>query len=441
MKKAKFVLVLLVILSSFFLVSYNPTGALQRKYETGRIDSPDFEETDTTPAEEKETVEAGDRIARRLLQEKHRHSEQGDMYVPLPAGPRVFDTSPVSARGIYVTGNTAGHAGRFRELLHLVETTELNAMVIDVKNDHGRLTYSSNIDFVQEVGADNNPPAPGLAALVRDLNRRGIYTIARLVTFRDPFMGAVKPDWTIQNENGQPWVDSSGKRWMDPYRHRYWEYNVAIAKEAALMGFDEIKFDYVRFPALAKERRGELVLPEGDERSRDQIIADFLEYADNQLEDYHVRLSADLFGVVTSRWSEANNIGQSWEKIAPHVDYKSPMIYPSHYQDGYFGFELPDAHPAGTVRRALEEAIERNKNIEKSAHLRPWLQGFTAHWLTGSTNYGPRQIRQQIEATRRLGINEYLIWNSSNRYNRNAFIPAGSLRSESEALKDGESES
>ena len=440
MKNAKVVLVLLVVFSSFFLVSYNPSGALQRKYRTGRIDQPAADETSDTEGS-RETTQPDDQIARRLVEEKQRHAEQGDMYVPRPAGPRVFDTSPVSARGIYVTGNTAGHSGRFRELLQMVETTELNSMVIDVKNDHGRLTYPSNIDFVQKIGADNHPPVSDMAALVRDLNRRGIYTIARLVTFRDPFMGAVEPDWTIQNENGEPWVDSSGKKWMDPYQRRYWEYNLAIAKEAALMGFDEIKFDYVRFPALSAERRGDLVMPAADDRSRDRVIADFLDFADSQLEDYHVRISADLFGVVTGRWSEGNNIGQSWEKIAPHVDYKSPMIYPSHYQGGYFGFEMPDANPAGTVRRALEEAIERNRQLDKSAQLRPWLQGFTAHWLTGSINYGPRQIRQQIEATRRLGIDEYLIWNSSNRYNRNAFLPPGSRRSQLEPPEDEDSES
>ncbi|MGM0380533.1 MAG: putative glycoside hydrolase [bacterium] len=425
MKTGKAVLIFLVI-SSFLLVSYNPPGTLQSKYETGRIEKENFSEE--TESDTRSVPK--DNIARRLLLEQNRRGKQGDLYVPLPAGPRVFDTSAVKARGIYVTGNTAGHSGRFRELLHLVETTELNSMVINVKNDHGRLTYPSNIDFVQEIGADNSPPVSNLRALVNELNNRGIYTIARLVVFRDPYLAEKKPGWAIQNSSGDPWYDGSGKAWMNPYREELWRYNVAIAREAALLGFDEIQFDYIRFPALSAEKRKNLHLPGKDGRRRDEVIGEFLKFANLQLEDYKVKISADLFGIATSRWDEANNIGQSWAKIAPHVDYKSPMIYPSHYQNGYFNFKVPDANPAATVEKALQAALKKNKKIDNPAKLRPWLQGFTAHWLTGNINYGPRQIRQQIEATRELGIDEYLIWNSSNRYNRNAFIRPEARRSE-----------
>ncbi|MDW7649983.1 MAG: putative glycoside hydrolase, partial [Bacillota bacterium] len=325
-------------------------------------------------------------------------------------------------------GNSAGLEKRFEELLNLVEATELNAMVIDIKNDDGQVTYASDIEIVREVGANKRPSIPDIEAVMDKLREKDIYPIGRLVVFRDPHLPEQRPQWAIQQKGGTGiWRDYKRFGWVNPYEKMVWDYNIAIAKEAALKGFREIQFDYVRFPENAAKVDREAEFPGKDGRTKDEAIEQFLTYAREQLQEYNVHISADVFGVISTAWGDQEQIGQNWEKVSPLVDVISPMIYPSHYGPGYFGFTVPDANPAGTVNRALADAVKRNAPLEDPAVIRPWLQSFTATWVKGYIPYRAREVRQQIDAARELGIDEFLIWNAANRYFQDAFLAANQV--------------
>jgi hypothetical protein len=356
----------------------------------------------------------------------------GPFYVPLPPEEQI-ENPPVKARGLYITGNTVGLTSKFSQLVEMVETTELNALVIDVKNDHGLMTYPSQIEIVKEVGANRNAPVKNMQEVIADLNSRGIYTIARIVVFKDPHLPEQKPEWALHKKTGGVWRDNKGVAWVNPYEQKVWDYNIAIAKEAALMGFKEIQFDYIRFPENA--RRVDLEVNYGENVvAKDEIIEEFLAYAREQLKDYNVHLAADVFGVIATSWGDNDKIGQTWERMTAQLEYICPMIYPSHYGPGYFGFKVPDANPYGTVREALIDSLERNASVKNPGIIRPWLQSFTASWVPGNIKYGAQEVRKQIDAALELGIDEYLIWNASNRYIKEAFLTEEQYQSKAEQL-------
>ncbi len=386
-------------------------------------EEPTEQELEEARRREEEARLEAEKERRRAL-EAARREKLGKFYVPLPAERR--ELSMVKARGLYVTGHSVSHP-RYEKILEMVASTELNALVIDVKDDHGHVTYNSELEIVQELNSNRSHPIRDLKAVVEDLHEKGIYTIARVVVFKDPYLAEKKPAWSITRLEGGLWRDRKGVAWVDPYEQRVWDYNVAISREVALAGFQEIQFDYVRFPENARQVDREAYYPAQNELEKDELIRDFLIYAGERLEDYDVFISADVFGVIATSWGDSDRIGQTWEAVSPHVDIICPMIYPSHYGAGYFGYAVPDANPAGTVHRALLDAIKRNAPLEEPALIRPWLQSFTASWIRGHIRYGPEQIREQIEAALELGIDEYLLWNAGNNYQ-----PAA-LRSEEEA--------
>ena len=312
----------------------------------------------------------------------------------------------VHVRGIYLTGYTAGHRERFEELLRLVDETELNAMVIDIKDDWGKITYRSDVADAVAAGAVEGK-IQDIDQLLRTLRQKNIYPIARIVTFKDPAIVRTRPELAVRNTAGEIWRDRTGAAWLDPYNRETWEYNLAIAREAALKGFREIQFDYVRFPSDGPVRT--IVYPKYDGRGRADVIADFLTYAHKELEPYHVFVSADIFGLITSV-SDDQGIGQVLEKLAGGVDYLSPMVYPSHYALGTFGLPDPDAAPYETVFRSLADAARR-LGEDRKLILRPWLQDFSLR-----NRYGPGEIKSQIRAVEDLGLKEWLLWNAANDY-------------------------
>ena len=374
------------------------------------------DEQDELDEEEKRRLEEQKRQER----EKELKEELGEFFVPLPPLEQE-DNPPVEARGLYLTGHTAGSESRLNEFLDLVEKTELNTLVIDVKDDRGMVTYPSDIEFVNRTGTNRSAPIGDLSELVEKLHERDIYTIARVVVFKDDRVVDEHPEWGLQRKDGVGvWRDNQNIAWVDPYRKEIWDYNVAVAKEAALKGFREIQFDYVRYPDNAP--RVDKEVDYAGDKPKEEVIAEFIKYAKFRLDEYNVYLSADTFGVIATSWGDSDNIGQNWEMIAPLVDYHSPMVYPSHYGPGYFGYSVPDANPRGTIKQALKDALRRNAPLEDPGKLRPWLQAFTASWVRGNIFYGPEEIKEQIEAAYRLGIDEYLLWSSGNNYPEDAFI-------------------
>jgi len=343
----------------------------------------------------------------------------------LLSSPQALDRAkiPVKAKGIYLTGWSAGNSN-FQKLLNLVNETELNAMVIDMKEDEGRVTYQSGIPFVKEVKSDGTRFIRDIDQMMQTLKENHVYTIARIVCFKDPFLAGKKLDWAMQRKTGGVWSDKKGVVWIDPYRKEVWDYNIALAKEAAMKGFDEIQFDYVRFPDNGKKVDQEVAFYQQNGRAKQQVISDFLAYARKELAPYNVYISADIFGLVTSVTDDMG-IGQKWELVSPHVDYVSPMMYPSHYANGTYGLAIPDARPYETIYHGLQDAQKKDQGLkakqQQPATIRPWYQDFTARWVKGHIPYGPREVQAQIKAGRDLGVDEYLIWDAGNSYSEGAW--------------------
>lgn len=330
---------------------------------------------------------------------------------PAPAPPaaepeeKLTWSRPDAVRGIYATGWMAGSAKWFPRLVSFILETQVNAIVIDIKDDEGTLSYKSSVPLARETGADlpkiKDPPG-----LMRTLNQHGIWPIARIVVFKDPHLAKKRPDLAVRDKDGGIWRDHKGMSWVDPNSRVVWKYVVDIAKEAASLGFQEIQFDYVRFTSDGKI--ADCVYPFSKGQEKEDVIRDFLVYARDELKPLKVEVSADIFGLVTSARDDLG-IGQKLEKVAEGVDIISPMVYPSHYAHGSFGLAQPDLHPYETVLRAMADARERL--AETGVQLRPWLQDFSL-----GNPYGRKQIQDQIKAVYDAGLTEWLFWNPGNRY-------------------------
>ena len=409
-----------------------------------KVDNP----VEEGPTQEELDQEAYEKMVeeRRLLEET-RKTELGEFYVPLPAIDQENELVTVEAKALYVTSNVAGfpfnlddieyyknyilalkngesfdesrldQVNKLEKILGIAEATEINALVIDVKNDEGLVAWKSDIEIVNRVGSNWNTPMKDFDTLMNYLKEKEIYTIARIVAFKDPFFAKNNPDHAIQLNSGGIYLDRSGFAWVNPFDQYVWDYVISVSQEAALRGFDEIQYDYVRFPDNAKYYNPITYFPGRNDRDKDEAIRDFLLYAREKLDPYNVHVSADVFGVVTHSWDDKpEDIGQTWRMIANSTEYICPMIYPSHYGSGFYGFNVPDQYPYEVVRTALLEALERNAAQRNPAIIRSWYQGFTATWVKGYIPYEEDAIGKQIAAGVELGLNEYIIWNASNTY-------------------------
>lgn len=332
---------------------------------------------------------------------------------------------PDSVRALYVNGWAAGSRSRMRELIRIAEETEINALIIDVKESDTYLVYdSTGIPLALEIGADQRPGSHWLPALLDTLNRREIYPIARIVVFKDRMLAEAKPEFAIRDSAGQVWKDNSGAPWVNPYDRRVWDYNIAIAREALGMGFAEVQWDYVRFPDVTASQRSRMVYPGSEGRTREDAIRDFIVHSREQLRPYDVPITADVFGLVTYMDSDVG-IGQNWEKLAPVTDVLLPMVYPSHYYAGMYGFQAPNAHPYEIVRISMQDAVERSAHLEAqgitTAEVMPWLQAMSAPWVD-DIQYGPAHLREQIQASYDAGLRSWALWNPGSRYD--PFLPA-----------------
>ena len=321
------------------------------------------------------------------------------------------------ARGIYVTGNSLGLGWRFEQFLEETENSVINAWVVDVKDDHGTFTYKSSIDYVNEFEQDRQVKVRDFQQAMDQLAENDIYPIARIVAFKDVIAATSGPDWAIQTHEGEIWRDNKNDAWLNPYDRRTWDYLVDIAKEAATKGFKEIQYDYVRFPTDGP--RDQIDYGEaGEQETKYEAIAAFLQYAREELRPYGVYVSADIFGLVPIVEDDMR-LGQHLETLTTATDILCPMAYPSHYAMGTFGVRLPDLDPYTIIYETMIKAVERIEAVEtddRKATLRPWLQDFTAVYLGAGyyQRYEEQQIMEQIEATYDAGVNEWLLWNASN---------------------------
>lgn len=339
-----------------------------------------------------------------------------------------FYKEKVEVKGIFLTGGTVNYDERFGQLIKLTNDTVLNAMVIDVKNDSGQLTYKSNVDIAKEIGASDKIIVKDFTEKMEMLLENNIYPIARIVTFKDRKVGAVRPDLVLKTKSGGVWRDSSGNTWLDIYNEESWEYPIQLAEEAALMGFKEIQFDYVRFPTDGNTSN--IDYSYSKDRTRSDAIADFLKHARERVEPLGAYISADIFGDIINVKGDSG-IGQNYEALAVNTDILSPMVYPSHYNLGSYGAAYPNSSPYKIVYGAMKRAVDRMAEIKiddkNKAILRPWLQDFDAGNLKNKYGvnfipYGSEQIKAQIQATYDAGLKEWIFWNAGNKYTNSAFI-------------------
>lgn len=319
-------------------------------------------------------------------------------------------------RAVYVNRFAAQSARKMKKLVALADSTEINALVIDMKDEFGLNFTTTNPAFAKNAGTAG--VVKNLPALLDTLRAHKILAIARLVVFKDSVAAHVHPEWTIRRKDSTIWRDKKGIAWVNPYQHELWDYNIGVAEELAKMGFGEIQFDYIRFPepypSLPRQ-----VFPSSGNTSKPDLLAAFLKEATTRLDKLGVRTTADIFGLVTTV-NGPLEVGQYWEKISPNVDVVLPMVYPSHYPHGDFGIPVPNAEPYKVVSIAVGRAKQRDQKlgIKTPEHIRPWLQAFTL----GKPPYGPEQIEAQKKAVYDSGYDGWVLWNPGSRYE--PFVPA-----------------
>lgn len=319
---------------------------------------------------------------------------------------------PLDVKGLYLT-----HFGVSSKLLReramkLIRETELNSVVIDVKGDRGLLSYKYDIPLARRIGAHKLPTIKNIGSFIADLHRQNIYVIGRIVVFKDDLLANAEPRLAIINKNsGRPWIDNEHLAWVDPFQKEVWDYNLAIAVEAAKAGFDEVQFDYVRFPTDGRISAARYSQPNTSE-NRVKAINTFLETTQKALQPYNVYFSADVFGYTPWNYNDTD-IGQKIDEISQRVDYISLMVYPSGYHLGIPGYLKPVAHPREVVYYTLEKAKKRLGGQAKK--LRPWLQNFR-DYAFDRRSYTGTEISLQIRACQEAGTSGYLLWDPANKY-------------------------
>lgn len=324
-------------------------------------------------------------------------------------------------KAIYLTGWSAGTKSKLESSVENLKANGFNAVVIDIKDEAGRLSYKSTVQTALDIGASQNMIA-NISSTIEFLKENDIYVIGRIVTFKDPLYAKKVSEIAYKKSDGTLWTDYFGNNWPNPYNEASWEYPISLAKEAAQIGFDEIQFDYIRFPSSEGKTKQIAFGFDSDTKTKSQTINSFLERVMTELEEYDVVVSADVFGIITKRNGDFENIGQDFAAIAQIVDVICPMVYPSHYASGEYKLANPDKNPYYTIYYSINDALKRYEEIEntdaKKAVIRPYLQDFTASWLGKGKylTYSTEEVKLQIQACYDLRIASFTLWDPSNKY-------------------------
>jgi hypothetical protein len=323
--------------------------------------------------------------------------------------------TPFKVKALYLTVYGIASKKLRTAALETIAANHMNALVIDVKGDRGIIPFKVDIPLAQEIGAQKLILIKDMPAMVASLKKRGLYLIARIVVFKDDPLAAARPQWAVKTKSGGVFRDREKLRWVDPFRREVWDYNIAIAKAAAKLGFDEIQFDYVRCP----DKKGLVFSQPSNQDTRTAAITGFLEAAHRALAPYNVMVSADIFGYVC--WNlDDTGIGQKISEAVKAVDVVSPMLYPSGYQWGIPHYRNPVQHPYEIVYLSLKRAQERTD--VNPLRFRPWLQAFRDYAFHGG-DFKDARMRTQIAAANKFGASGWMFWNPRNIYPRKFLVP------------------
>ncbi len=347
--------------------------------------------------------------------------------------------TPTPVKAIYMTSWVAGSKALRDKLINLIDITELNSIVIDIKDYTGRISFEVEDPYLKEIGAVEKR-IPDIRSLIATLHQKNIYVIGRISVFQDPHLVKVKPEFAVRRaSDGLIWKDYKGISWLDASSKDVWNYTVALGKESYKDGFDELNFDYIRFPSDGNMK--DIQYLANGHRAKSEVLKDFFSFLRQNLNATDVKLSADLFGMTTTNKDDLN-IGQMLEYALQYFDFVSPMVYPSHYPPSFMGFANPADKPYEVVKFSMDSAVRRaiatsstliladaqpiststkpflyRKESFDQNKLRPWLQDFNL----GAT-YTPAMVRAQISATYDAGLDSWMLWNAGNRYTKEALL-------------------
>ncbi len=340
-----------------------------------------------------------------------------------------YVSTPNPVKGIYMTSWVAGTPSLRNGLVKLIDETELNTIVIDIKDYSGKIVFPVEDNPTLKAFGSEEVRVKDMQGFIESLHKKGIYVIGRIAVFQDAYFVKHRPDLAVKNEVGTAvWKDRKGISWIDPASREYWDYIILITKEARKIGFDEINFDYIRFPSDGNMH--DISYAWSSTTSKALVLKDFFQYLRSNLKNGvqgsilessprrglgELKISADLFGMVTTAKDDMG-IGQILENALPYFDYIMPMVYPSHYPPTFNGFAEPEAHPYEVVHFAMQSAVNRANMASTTPNkLRPWLQDFGLRM-----EYGSAEVRAQIKATNDNGLSSWILWSASNKYTKGA---------------------
>lgn len=331
---------------------------------------------------------------------------------PEPEKPTHLQT-PDYVRGIYMTSWVASTRDWRTSLVKMIEETEINSIVIDVKDYTGKIAFEVSDPEIKKYNSDEKR-IDDIKDFIKSLHEKNIYAIARIAVFQDPYMVKMRPDLAIKTKTGEVWKDRKGLTWIDPCAKEYWDYIIRVSKETEKVGFDELNFDYIRFASDGNMQNINYTFCDPS-ISKADALENFFKYLSENLKELGIPISADLFGMVTTNTDDLN-IGQVLEKASPYFNYICPMVYPSHYPPTYNGFKNPADHPYEVIKLAMDTASQRLINASSTPNqLRPWLQDFDLGAV-----YDASMVRKEKQAVYDAGLNSWLMWDPSNKYTRDA---------------------
>jgi hypothetical protein len=332
-------------------------------------------------------------------------------FSPKASFPVSHIVTPSTVKGIYISSWAAGTPSIRGKLVSLLEETELNTVVIDIKDYSGKISFKVDDAYLNSFAATENRISD-IKEFINELHSKGIYVIGRISVFQDVHLASRRPDLavkTFSNKN-KIWKDRKGLIWLDPGAKEVWEYVSKLGEYSYSIGFDELNFDYIRFPSDGDVE--DIYYPFSQDKDKTEVITSFFAYIYKKFRDHPAVISADVFGMTTTVDSDLK-IGQKFQKAAAYFDFVCPMVYPSHYPPNFLKFKNPAAHPYEVVKFSIEEGLKRGGTIEK---MRPWLQDFDL-----GADYNAQMLRAQIQAVYDSGVRSWLVWSPSNEYSKDAF--------------------
>lgn len=329
--------------------------------------------------------------------------------------------TPEPLKAVYMTSWAAGNARFRKELFDLVDNTEINAVVIDIKDYTGKISFPVEDPLLVEIGSSEKR-IPDIKKFISELHERNVYVIGRISSFQDSYLIDIYPDSAVKNKSGGIWKDFKGVKWLDAGSEKVWEYLVAIGRESHSLGFDELNFDYIRYPSDGNMQ--DIVYPWSGDKPRREVMKSFFAYLRQQFATSSIPISVDLFGLTTSADGDLG-IGQSLTDALMYFDYVAPMVYPSHFAKGFIGIPKPAEKPYEVIKYSMDQAIMKaSTTMANPNKIRPWLQAFDLGAV-----YSPAMVRAQMQATYDAGLTSWMLWNAGSVYKKDALLPKGEMLS------------